>query len=482
MFRFGIWMTLIFVVYPCHAYIEEGLVNYDQGSFMGNLSPLVAASDSEVWVIWYRYSPEGSGWWFTRWDGDVWEHEQKVIFNGYSGLGISQMKIAMDDMGRPHLAWTGSIEGYSQIFYSTWDSSSWNQPEQVTFDQNDRHHPDIALTPEGFPWIVWSQLNQQSGRPDIWSATKSQSGWHNPQAVEQDGEITDWYPSVACDNESKPYVIWQRYDSPEFQDICYSIREGSEWGPVSYLTSTDDEYEQFPRIAIGSDGIPWAVWQTSLFSEATRRILSARWTVLGWENTGQVSELDTMLNLEPRICIDIHNNPWITWWSSSSDVYLCGFEEGEWGENRQVTNPDSLVDFIPDIATDGEGIVWIVWEGGQFYEGSDNDIFYGRLDPTAVQDLVSKEYQLVCNPFPNPSSSVVTFPLESGLSDNVQLRIYDIGGHLIRKMHSNSANGSNDYLIWDGLDHKRMRVSPGTYLCALSSGDQRVVRRVVVNR
>lgn len=459
-------------------YIEEGRVNWDQMEDTNNAQPAIAACGSEVWVVWLRSGYEGSGWYYTRWEGDGWAHEQELNPGSSSGSGKYWLRLAMDDSAAPHAAWAEYDNGRLQLFYSRWTGSGWSAAEQVTFDPRDHYAPDLAVSTDGVPCLVWTQHNPQTGLFDIWGAFRGPGGWHAPEAVEPDGNIVDWDPSVAWGPDGTIHVVWHRYGSAGDQDICFAVRDTA-WSAPGYVTRTVDEYEQLPRIAAGADGV-WAVWQTSVFGEATRRIMAARWTALGWQLMGQVSDLPTMLCLAPRLCIAPSGDPWVTWWTSSSDVYLCGFEDGAWGPNRQVTIPDSLVDHVPALASDAQGVIWVVWEGGHFYDGYDNDMFYGRLDPSGATnpEPVARRLDLGA-PFPNPARGTVQVPVHAWPGASVSLAVHDMAGRLVWRLSPRAAQREHDTFVWEGIDTGGRSVPPGTYVISARASGQRAAVRIV---
>jgi hypothetical protein len=387
----------------------------------------------------------------------------------------------------PHVIWSEYTNGYLQLYYSRWTGEEWQTAEQVTTDNNNRYAPDLAVSTNGTPWVVWNQWDPQTGLFDIYYTTRTEDGWYDPAPIETDSDIVDWDAAIACGDDGTVWVVWHRYLDAGDQDICYSRWTGLGWTAVGYITSSVDEYEQLPRIAVAADGTPWSVWQTSHFGEATRRIQSARWNGTEWEPGGQVSDLESMLNLAPDICIDPQGNPWVTWWTSSSDVYLSGRDEGYWDDNRQVTIPDSLVDYIPRLACDDSGIVWIVWEGGPYYDGYDNNIYFGRFDPSGG-DPASRglPYRLVLGaPFPNPCRSGVWLPIDVGEPASVSVGVYNTLGHKVRTLEPEMIDPDGhrsiaQSIFWDRSDERGRPVRAGIYVMKIDDGGDVASRRVVV--
>ncbi len=481
------WMLLLcFSLTSAVAQIEwtpEAQVNWEME--FDDLEPTIAVDgDGIVWVAWIRQTEEGSGLWYAHWNGDAWLHEEELCPEATGGAGKGWPELAVGGDGAPHVIWSQYTSGYMQIYYSRWTGEEWAAAEQVTTGNNSRYSPDLAVSGDGTPWVVWNQWDAQTGLFDIYHTTRDQDGWTAPSPVETDSDIVDWDAEIACAGNDDVWVVWHRYAGPGDQEVCYSHWEGDEWSETAYLTSTPDEYEQLPTLSTGPRGRPWAVWQVSRYGEATRNIQSALWDGDGWEPRGYVNEPDAMLHLAPAICIDRASHPWVTWWTSSGDVYLCGWEDQTWGEQRRVTHPDSVADFGPRLVSDPGGIIWVVWEGGRGY---DNDIFFGRLDPSDIGDTMPPypTRLTVSAPYPNPARSDVWMHVRPCSNAETKLLIHDATGRLIKShlwyREGPDARDTRTVLLhWDGRDSRGHRVSPGTYYCTVVSGKHAQTQRIIM--
>jgi photosystem II stability/assembly factor-like uncharacterized protein len=80
-------------------------------------------------------------------------------------------------------------------------------------------------------------------------------------------------------------------------------------------------------------------------------------------------------------------------------------------------------------------------------------------------------------PYPNPlvmggnSASGVTLNFELPARDNVQLRIYDIKGTLVRTLLNKPLDGGPQSAIWDARDDQGNLVQPGAYFYSVQSGN-----------
>jgi nitrous oxidase accessory protein NosD len=85
------------------------------------------------------------------------------------------------------------------------------------------------------------------------------------------------------------------------------------------------------------------------------------------------------------------------------------------------------------------------------------------------------------NPF-NPSTTLRYTVPESLRGMPLQVRVLDLLGQPVRTLVVAAAQPGVNALVWDGLDAHGTAVGSGVYLCELTAGAQRRVRRVVLSR
>jgi YVTN family beta-propeller protein len=92
-------------------------------------------------------------------------------------------------------------------------------------------------------------------------------------------------------------------------------------------------------------------------------------------------------------------------------------------------------------------------------------------DVGVAQDaLAGSAIGLVCRPNPfNPRTTVSYFVPKRA---QIDLRIYDLSGRLVRALYRGEATAGEHELVWDGLSEAGTAVASGVYLMRLSSGEQ----------
>ena len=85
-------------------------------------------------------------------------------------------------------------------------------------------------------------------------------------------------------------------------------------------------------------------------------------------------------------------------------------------------------------------------------------------------------------PHPNPARNETTVRYILPESGNVRLRIYNIGGRLVRDLVDETGVAGEHAATWDGRDGLGREVGPGIYFFRLVQGDRTETTRVVVFR
>ena len=107
--------------------------------------------------------------------------------------------------------------------------------------------------------------------------------------------------------------------------------------------------------------------------------------------------------------------------------------------------------------------------------------------PVLEQLLVSltpAETELLAN-YPNPFNPETWIPYRLAEDANVTLDIYDLSGHVVRKLEMGRRiaavyESRSKAVYWDGKNGLGERVASGIYLYTLTAGDFSATRRTVI--
>jgi len=85
-----------------------------------------------------------------------------------------------------------------------------------------------------------------------------------------------------------------------------------------------------------------------------------------------------------------------------------------------------------------------------------------------VSDQASTESTVSVRAFPLPATSSVSLDI-GGLENGGRLMVFDMEGRVVKSLKI-SAGPTNQTILWDLCDFSGRRVSPGNYICTVSSG------------
>ena len=132
-------------------------------------------------------------------------------------------------------------------------------------------------------------------------------------------------------------------------------------------------------------------------------------------------------------------------------------------------------------------------ESGQtyFYKLQQVDVdgsneFYGPVKvsiASAVNQATKtpKKFRLYEN-FPNPFNPTTMITYDLAHADDVDLKIYNISGRLVRNLLQTRQSAGQHSLIWNGLNERNQPVPSGTYFCILQTSQQQFVTKMTLLR
>jgi hypothetical protein len=83
---------------------------------------------------------------------------------------------------------------------------------------------------------------------------------------------------------------------------------------------------------------------------------------------------------------------------------------------------------------------------------------------------------------PNPFNTETMIRFSLTKNANVEIEIFNINGQHIRSLAQGRYAAGIHTLRWDGRDDRETLVSSGIYLCQIKSGDNRIVRRMILSK
>jgi hypothetical protein len=121
---------------------------------------------------------------------------------------------------------------------------------------------------------------------------------------------------------------------------------------------------------------------------------------------------------------------------------------------------------------------WVA-SSGHGTPGAQNSGYTSVRTPAAEQ--VPEQIELRQN-YPNPFNSGTTISYSLPLSTELRVQIYSVQGRCVRTLIAGREPAGHHLVTWDGRDDTGMPASSGLYFCLLQSGDDRMVRRMLLVR
>jgi hypothetical protein len=98
---------------------------------------------------------------------------------------------------------------------------------------------------------------------------------------------------------------------------------------------------------------------------------------------------------------------------------------------------------------------------------------------TPVEESLPRVTALYQNE-PNPFNPTTRIKFDLAQQGQVEIRIFDVSGHLVRTLVHAKLAGARHEVTWNGLDDAGHRVSSGVYLYRLRTDDYAATKKMVV--
>ena len=255
---------------------------------------------------------------------------------------------------------------------------TWGTNVRVDDDTtgNDAKTPDIAVDAGGNAYAVWVDERQGAVRPHIYSARRAAGGSWSPTSVQVDNNTAPVIvssPAITVSDTGVPFVVWvdRRNNTPTpitAPDIYFSYLSGGIWATnIKVTNKLSGTNVSSPDIAIDTSGGLYAVW-------ADRRngndeiYGSYRPPASVWGANIKIDDGTTGSNaLFPRVAAGSSGNAYAIWQdlrngAVNPDIYFSYTSGGLWQANQRVDDaPGTSLVGLPDIGVDSTGNVYAVW-------------------------------------------------------------------------------------------------------------------------
>lgn len=306
-----------------------------------------------------------------------------------------------------------------------------------------QNFPAGLKIPQGY-LIIWLDHRDSAGYYDIYG-----------QIITEEGDILwqqDGLPLVVQPSyqhyfsflfDEYLYLVWDDFRSGDFSEI-YAQKfdeNGNELWQVGGVLIGEGER---PDIAKIGDRlvIVWGKYDETGFSDIYAQLISLEGELL-WNYNGEVLCDVSWRQYKPQIVTN-----------ESNDVYIG------WLDNR-IYNYNSYGNFVPSVFAQKI-----------------------HIEPTfSPEDILNAFKAKLHQNFPNPfnPSTTISFELNTEITDDSEIVIYNLKGQKVRTFPNHEiTNSPNHQIVWDGTDQNNKPVSSGIYFYKLVSADFQQTRKMLL--
>ena len=250
-----------------------------------------ATGDGKVVVAWQSAQGAAGGAqtdiWMRAWDGS-WGEPLQV---SDSPANDWEPQVAGGPDGQAHVVWDGYHEGNYDVFYRSYAGGKLGDIEQVTSSARFQAHANVAVAPDGTPWLAWNESGTNWGKDQGYLVTpplavplhqersiqivkRSGGSWVEPKAELEPFYVYRLYPNfenpqLAFDGSGTLTMLFRHWTRQRAHSIGARMMwetfltrfDGTEWSHPVPLAHSQGSIEKRPAMAlVGGELV--AAWMT----------------------------------------------------------------------------------------------------------------------------------------------------------------------------------------------------------------------------
>jgi hypothetical protein len=171
--------------------------------------------------------------------GNTWSAPVNVSVRQNYDMGSEFVRLAADDQGRIHIAWTmfPLPKGWPPLgtYYARSDDGgqTWSQPLQIAGQGYDEMN--VFTVGADIVHLAWNGMAGLGGRYHQWSADGGQTWSQVSEIIPPPGGGTAGFPDFALDSAGTVHMIIDGQDC-----LLYSYWDSSQWARPECIPSTDE--------------------------------------------------------------------------------------------------------------------------------------------------------------------------------------------------------------------------------------------------
>lgn len=399
--------------------------------------------------------------------------------------------IAIDSENQLHLVYKkGGVSAYD-IVQRIYSGGAWSGETLVHHSAFEVSRPVLAVDTGDNLHCVWQRAGGGStpNSEIYYSKCTSGSGWGSAYCVSQSYGASE-YPTLTMDWNNNVYVFWkdsgEDISSPK-KVLMRKYTVGSGWDTdytIVAMTSAGDNWATMDPCAVcDSDNNIHLVWADS--HSGNKEVYYKQLPSGSTTNISNTSYRSS----RPTISIDTQDNLYVAWEDKidniSHEILLRWYDNmsSVWSVSINISNTPGSDSRHPNCALEKKSSLISIWTEGSSpnYQIMFNETEYVSIETEYGHSLVTGN-RLAQN-CPNPFNSVTTIGYNLPVvSENINLRIFDTSGRLVRTIVDEPLDAGYHSAIWDGKDENSQDVPYGLYIYMFKSAGYIETRQCIVLR
>jgi len=287
------------------------------------------------------------------------------------------------------MVWTHNRNETGRVFtdlcYSTWNGTDWDDARYITYDNHSDFDPTLAYDSNGNVIVIWSRFRDEidfltTEHPidllefqEIAYSMWDGSTWTEPQLLTND-TYANGRAVLSAGQNRELIAVWvgdpdHNFTTTKDMELFYSVWNGTHWSAKKQLTD-DDFMDYSASLAHDSMGNAMVCWIRDLdgnrSSTSDTQLLYSLWNGESWSEPSKV--IESVESKEyPSITFDLNDNLLITWVGrngNSSKLYFTSWNKTtkEWN-TPEIVHEEGFFIFDPAINVDPNNTAVIVWRG-----------------------------------------------------------------------------------------------------------------------
>ena len=288
-----------------------------------------------------------------------WNTKASVLSED-AGRDVPGVRVVSGAPNRAAAIWSSYAEnGQKGVWVSLFVAPNWQSPVQLSTDIADRYQPPgIAMDAEGHVIAVWKAFSANSNPTTRIMAARFVlgSGWAQPETLNGQPRLPS-NPEIAMTPDGKAFVMWSESDGTRNQVKVRQYTPHQGWGVETNVNTAPTVFYTYKeRLAYNSNGQALVAWESggiwvSRFSPTD-----------GWSSPIKISGVASQDILDIHVVSGTSGDlvVWTPAFNNLSQVWACNFTTGMgWGEPFRVDQ--NVAASTPDVGMDASGRVLVTW-------------------------------------------------------------------------------------------------------------------------